>query len=185
MKGSGQRRRGARQRMGATLPAMATIGFIALAGCAPQPQVHVNAMTAPAANFAALSTWAWAPNAGEPVAQSVAGQYISSAIASQLAAKGYRQVQGGNPDFLMDYRVVLRPEASLEGFGGGSPGGGTLQTIHYTRGMLLASATSPVTGNALWQAVASTVIEPDSVGSQDAERINSAVAKMLESFPAH
>jgi hypothetical protein len=55
--------------------------------------------------------------------------------------------------------VILRPEASLEGFGGGW-GGDSLQTVHFTRGMLLVAATDPATGNALWQGMSSTVIGP-------------------------
>jgi Domain of unknown function (DUF4136) len=158
---------------------VAALVAVTVVGCAPP--VRVNTMMAPAASFANRGTWSWRPFAGGPIGRSVAGQYIQAAVAQQLAAKGYQMATDGAPGFLMDFHVVLRPEASLEGFGGW---GGSLQTIHYTRGMLLVSATDPASGNALWQGVASTVIEPVGGGTQDVEQINSAVAKMFESFPA-
>jgi hypothetical protein len=165
----------------------ARIGMAALVagalaiGCAAP--VRVNTMAAPGASFANRPTWAWNETAGGEVARSVAGQYIQQAVAQQLAAKGYQMAAVGQASFWMDYRVVLRQEASLEGFGGGW-GGGSLQTVHYTRGTMLIAATDPATGNALWQGVASTVIDPDGASAADGARINEVVAKTLQSFPA-
>lgn len=170
-------RRGTAVRIGM---AALVAGVLAIGCAAP---VRVNTMTAPNASFANRPTWAWNETAGGEVARSVAGQYIQQAVAQQLAAKGYQMASGGQASFWMDYRVMLRQEASLEGFGGGW-GGGSLQTVHYTRGNLLVGATDPATGNALWQGVASTVIDPDGSQAGDAERINDAVAKLMQTFPA-
>lgn len=150
-------------------------------GCAPP--IRVNTMASPTANFAGRSTWAWRPAAGGEVGNSVVGQVIEQDIAQQLAAKGYQQVEGGSPAFFMDYRVILRQEASLEGFGGGW-GGGTLQTVHFTRGMLVVSASDPATDQAIWQGSASTVIDPDGGGSQATEQIGDSVTKLFQTFPA-
>ena len=150
-------------------------------GCAPP--IRVNTMTSPTASFAGRATWAWRPAVGGPIGNSVVGQYIQQDIAQQLAAKGYQQAFDGTPGFFVDYRVILRPEASLEGFGGGW-GGGTLQTIHFTRGMLVVSASDPATDQAIWQGSASTVIDPDGGGSQATQQIDDAVTKMFQSFPA-
>jgi hypothetical protein len=160
--------------------ASAVVAAALLAASCAAP-IRANSMLAPDANLPSRATYAWGAQPGGELGASVIGQYVQSAVSQQLAAKGYRLAASGSPGFVVDYRMVARPEASLEGFGGW---GGGIQTIHYTKGMLIVSATDPATNQALWQAYASTIIDPTAPQADATARVDEAVAKMFQSFPA-
>jgi hypothetical protein len=164
----------------AALRAAAVAALLATACSAP---IQTNSMVAPNANLPARATYAWQEPAGGPLGASVIAQYVKAAVNQQLAAKGYQPAGMGAPGFLMDFRMMAREQASLEGFGGGF-GGGTLDTIHYTKGTLIVGARDPASGQALWQGYASTIVDPEQPQADATKRIDEAVAKMFESFPA-
>jgi Domain of unknown function (DUF4136) len=178
-----------------------------LAGCSTtQPQkIETGSELSKGAKLAGLTTFRFLPNRVMAQAEAVSNtpywyNQIGIAVAKNLSAKGYRQVENGKSDFLVAYSVVLKRAAesvttmsnyaqydlspsqhaktNLSKFNGPkAPGEGPI-------GYVIIDFLDPASRQLLWRGWAKTGI----TGGQDPDRLNAiisaAVDRILETLPA-
>lgn len=181
--------------------------FSFFAGCSTtQPQkMDSGSELSKGAKLAGLTTFRFLPNRVMAQAEAVSNtsywyNQIGRAVAKNLLAKGYRQVENGKSDFLVAYSVVLKRSAqsvttmsnysqydlspsqhaktSLSKFNGPkAPGEGPI-------GFVIIDLLNPGSHELLWRGWAKT----DLTGGQDPNRLNAiisaAVDRILETLPA-
>jgi hypothetical protein len=187
------------------LLSFACFGF--LAGCSTmQPQkIESGSELSKGAKLAGLTTFRFLPNPVMVQAEAVSNtpywySQIGKAVAKNLSAKGYRQVENGKSDLLVAYSVVLKRTAqtvttmsnysgydlspaqhaktNLSRFNGPkAPGEGPV-------GFVIIDLLDPASRQLLWRGWAKT----DLTGGQDPNRLNeiitAAVDRILETLPA-
>ena len=165
---------------------------LASSGCS---QFEVRSKQDPGASFAGLKTFAWLPaSEAQPADQRVnddaVDRRIRAATERDLQEKGYQPAGAGRPDFLLNYRLARSSDdAVLTGQGkyannlwGGWPG------IHATydshdEGTLYLAAVNPDTKRMLWVGAAHGRLLPHISWERRAKRVDTAVEKILASFP--
>ena len=178
-----------------------------LAGCSTtEPQkIETGSELTKGAKLAGLTTFRFLPNRVMAQAEAVSNtpywySQIGIAVAKNLSAKGYRQVENGKSDFLVAYSVVLKRAAesvttmsnyaqydlspsqhaktNLSKFNGPkAPGEGPI-------GYVIIDFLDPASRQLLWRGWAKTGL----TGGQDSDRLNAiisaAVDRILETLPA-
>ena len=181
--------------------------FSFLAGCSTtQPQkIESGSELSKGVKLAGLTTFRFLPNRVMAQAEAVSNtpywySQIGIAVAKNLSAKGYRQVENGKSDFLVAYHVVLKrsgqtvttisnyseydlspaqhAKTSLSKFNGPkAPGEGPI-------GFVIIDFLNPANRQLLWRGWAKTGL----TGGQDPNRLNqiisAAVDRILDALPA-
>jgi hypothetical protein len=186
------RRVGTRSNLSALIPVFL---FIMLAGgCTTLP---VDVDYDPSISFSGLRTFAFIP---DPPAQSPAAQLhnglvdgrVSRAIRQQLKARGFEEVAADEANFLVSHHIGTERGFEVR----------TVQTAHhysrrhwatsgvphtsvheYERGTLLIDILLPAERTLVWRGSASARLRERSNAAQREQRINDAVARILERFP--
>ena len=166
---------------------------LAIAGCS---QFDIRTRQDPSANFASLRTFAWLPrDQAEPADQRVLDpaidRRIRAAAEADLQAKGYRPAGTAPADFLLNYRFSTSPDDALHGNRGASYAGGLwggwngADAVYesYDVGTLYLAALDPRTKQMFWVGAACGRRLQNISYERRAERADTAVAKILESFP--
>jgi len=173
-----------------------------LVGCATP--VNVEATHDPSADFAGLRTYAWmAPaDSGDPrINEERIASLVPPIVDQQMAAKGYRRIESGQPDFRLRYYVLLQvtrtmTNASRE-FGQDSDQIWTSDYAprldaremyepygrEYETGQLVLEVHDPKTGEPIWRGFAWTEIDPNNSESKSKSTILRAIEKLLKKFP--
>ena len=169
--------------------------FIVLAGgCTTLP---VSVDYDPDVSFSELRTFAFIP---DPPVQSPAAQLhnglvdrrVSRAIRQQLKARGFEEVATDEANFLVSHHIGTERGFEVR----------TIQTAHhysrrhwstsgvphtsvieYERGTLLIDILLPAERTLVWSGSASARLRERSSPAQREQRINDAVARVLERFP--
>jgi Domain of unknown function (DUF4136) len=178
-----------------------------LVGCSTmQPQkIESGSELSKGVKLAGLTTFRFLPNRVMAQAEAVSNtphwyDQIGIAVAKNLTAKGYRQVENGNSDFLVAYHVVLKrtgqtvttisnyaeydlspaqhAKTNLSKFNGPkAPGEGPI-------GYVIIDFLNPASHQLLWRGWAKTGL----TGGQDPNRltqlISAAVDRILDAVPA-
>jgi len=175
-----------------------------LLGCeSPGGQVSVLTGNTPLAG----STYAWAPGAqpgsGDPrVDNDIIRERIRTAIDTNLAAKGYSQVDPAKAKLLVSYHVGLqnKTDYSATSMGGprgvacgirgciggygwgmyGAPVDVDVRSINYVEGAVILDLTDAASGKLAWRATSQKRID-EKDGTQDG--LNAIVADMVKSLP--
>jgi hypothetical protein len=168
---------------------------LALAGCA---SVHVTSDFDDTVDFSRLHAYVWAPQekpADPVVADTLVENRIRNAVDRELAAKGYRRVDGAPPDFVVDFATAMRERVDYHswpswcwghyhyGYGWGYGYHGwhdRVDVIQYVQGTLLVGMLDPTTNQLLWRGKATEIVD-DKSGSE--ARIDEAVKLLLADFP--
>lgn len=182
-------------RLNRVLAALLT-AVLAGAGCS---SMQITSDHAPAVDFQSLSRYGWLPDprpkTGDPrLDSSLLDQRVRRAVDAQLAARGYPEVSADEADFLVTYHAALESKLDVDtiyrtygyGYGWGRGyGPAEVDTVvrQYEQGTLLLDFVDPKTRKLIWRGSASAEITPDSTPEKRQERINEAVARMLERFP--
>lgn len=173
------------------LPLLFACSLLLLAaGCATSLEVDYD--YDPGADFSKLRTFGWLPRNPDPPAQQLRVKRIQSAVNSQLQAKGLKPAD--TPDFLIGMQVSGRTtESGSVGVGASvgipvgrgtiSVGGGRRKPIEKTEGTLILDFVSPTDRSLLWHGSATGTVHPDATPEEQEQRINQAVAEMLQNFP--
>jgi hypothetical protein len=172
-------------------PTLALVTVALLLGCSP---TSVKTKSAPIVGVAGFHTYDWGTPAPVVVAEedrerdaAVLEYTIRDAVDRQLAAKGYRRVEGGTqPDFLVDFGVRLE-EKSTDSFGqyiqyrdlGGKQGMGSAFVFGYEQGTLAIEVTNAHTNQRAWSGSARAVLDD----GQDVVKLDASVARILADFP--
>jgi hypothetical protein len=171
---------------------LSALGSLLLAvGCAT---LDVDTDYDPAVDFSALRTFDWFPGPDAPdETLTLTLKRLRSAVTSQLQAKGLSPASD-RPDFLIRVTVSDRmSEAGDVGVGAsvGLPIGGGLFSLGTGRSAPARKRESTVTldfvapndSTPLWHGSATETVDTEALPPEQVERINRAVAKMLEHFP--
>ena len=188
------------------LLAAAAATCLTMAGCeSPGGKVSVLSGQAPLAG----STYAWAPDgqpgAGDPrVDNDIIRERIRTAVDTNLAAKGYRQVSPGEAKLLVAYHVGLQNKTDYSATSTGPPGGGMacgrrgcirgygwgmygapmdvdVRAINYVEGALMLDLIDTASGKLAWRATSQKRVD-EKDGAQDG--LNAMVADMIKTLPA-
>jgi hypothetical protein len=178
---------------------------VALAGCeSPGGKVSVLQGQTPIAG----STYAWAPNAqpgsGDArVDNDIIRERIKTAIDTNLAAKGYRQVAPSQAKVLVAYHIGLQNRTDYSASSMGPPGGVAcgrrgciggygwgmygapmdvdVRSINYVEGSLMLDLIDTASGKLAWRATSQKRVDEKDV-NQDG--LNAVVADMIKTLPA-
>lgn len=180
----------------------ATAAAVLTACSAPR---RVDTEVAPAADFSSRRTFAWQesqasydPQPDQSDVEAVK-RTIRETVVEQLALKGFREVQGAKPDFLVSFHLVVttvmtEPELCVRRhmifeYSVSTPaleeievceGRSTLGARTLRQGTLVVFVVDPSTHNLLWQGavVGAAVSRRD-----NADSLRGAVTRMLAEFP--
>ena len=162
-------------------------------GCA---QVTIRTDRNPAADFAGYRTFAWMPIAAAPPADQDAGSRglenrIYSAVEGELQRRGYTPAASSAADLLVTFRIL-----KADGFNDADipyaaqwHRGAYVAALHassdtYVRGTLIVDAVDRTQNLLVWRGSASARLLPHTSYEKKVERVESAVAQILETFPA-
>jgi len=165
--------------------------------------VRTNYM--PETDWSKYRTYAWVdevqglPNVGGHPDQILDTQ-VKQAIDSQMAAKGFTKLaDGGKPDLLVGYQLMIDREKQINGFGdswggwggwggGGGPWGGGFGTFsadtstNYV-GTFVVGMYDPAAKKLVWVGGAQHAVEPGKKPEKNQERLNRGAQKLLKDFP--
>jgi Domain of unknown function (DUF4136) len=162
--------------------------------------VRTNYM--PGTDFSRYHTYTWVdevqgvPSVGGHPDQILDAQ-VKQAIDSQMAAKGFTKVaDGGKPDLLLGYQLMIDREKVVNGFGdswggwggwgprgGGSFGSFSANTSTINIGTFIIGMYDPAVEKLVWIGGAQHAIEPSKKPEKNQERLNKGAQKLLKEFP--
>lgn len=159
-------------------------------------------------NFRPYRTFAWAPEppqkSGDVLIESpFMDRRIRNAIETTLVSKGYPKADGGRPDFLVTYQLVVKTQVEIDTVGPafgwglypypygywGYPypywGGIDYTTFinQYEVGTLLVDFTDAKTHQLFWRGIGSRRVSQQSTPEKSTERINRTVREILAQYP--
>ena len=157
-------------------------------------------------NFKPYRTFAWAPEptqkSGDVLIDSpFMDRRIRNAIETTLESKGYPKADGGRPDFLVTYQLVVKTQVEVDTVGPafgwgiypygywGYPypywGGIDYTTFinQYEVGTLIVDFTDAKTHQLIWRGIGSRRISQQSTPEKSTERVNRTVGEILAQYP--
>lgn len=164
----------------------------ALAGCT---SISVYVEHDPAEAFAGLNSYQWATPtrtvAGDPHTDDpILDARIRYIVDAEFAARGYRMLADGAPDFLVGYHASTREKTqvwALDDYYGYSRysryGRGRSTVYTYEEGALILDISTADTHRLIWRAWARAVVDPGDTQQQRDRVLADAVRKMLDKFP--
>jgi hypothetical protein len=190
--------------MAQALLAAAIAACLPLVGCeSPGGQVSVLTGNTPLAG----STYAWAPDGqpgtGDPrVDNDIIRERIKTAVDTNLAAKGYSQVDPAQAKLLVSYHIGLQNKTDYSATSMGGPGGVAcgvrgciggygwgmygaprdvdIRSINYVEGAVMLDLVDAGSGKLAWRATSQKRIDQKD-GTQDG--LNAIVADMVKTLP--
>ena len=159
----------------------------------------------PGTDFAKYHTYAWVDEVqgvptlgGRP--DQILDTQVKQAIDAQMAAKGLtKAADGGRPDLLLGYQLIIDPEKQINGFadswggwggwggwapsGGGSFGSFSANTSTNYIGTFVVGMYDPAAKRLVWIGGAQHAIEPSKKPEKNQERLNKGAQKLLKDFP--
>lgn len=182
----------------------ALLTLLASVSCTAPRRVETE--TAPAANFSSRHTFAWQGPAAsydpQPAQADVeveeVKRTIRDTVVEQLSLKGFREVQGAQPDFLVSFHLVVtvmtEPDLCVRrhvifNYPGAPPPLKEVKVcdadpmVHgptRRQGTLVVFVVDPETRNLLWQGA---VVGADVSRRNNVEPLRAAVTQMLAEFP--
>jgi len=152
-------------------------------------------------DFSKYKTYKWVPIKGADLPDELTQKALTSAIDTELAAKGMTKTDSDNADVLVGYQTALGQEKEYTsyntgwgygpGWGGGwyGYGGGMSSTTTYGStstvyvGQLDVSMYDPAAKQLVWRGVATKTLEPKAKPEKKQKNITKAVAKLLKKYP--
>ncbi len=156
-------------------------------------------------NFEGLKTYAWRLDGANPVrilensldkpeeVRKNLEPVILAAVDGELAKKGLKRIESGQPDFYLDYYLLVGPntESQYHGqFVGAVPAWGlpdfamsTSALKVFEQGSLVVDIVSIAQKHTVWRAKAAAEIDRRRMPTERAGVINEAARKMFEKFP--
>jgi Domain of unknown function (DUF4136) len=176
---------------------------LALVACSLTYAQDVRTNYMPGTDFSKYHTYAWVDEVqGVPVVggrpDQILDAQVKQAIDSQLPAKGFtKAADGGKPDLLLGYQLMIDREKQINGFGDGwggwagwgGPWGGnsfgsfSANTVTNYVGTFVIGMYDPATRKLVWIGGAQHAIEPSKKPEKNQERLNKGAQKLLKNFP--
>jgi len=138
-------------------------------------------------DFTKLKTYAWARAVGQPEASPLVLERIRAAVDAELGKRGYTRV-GKEADFLVATFAGRQSRIQVTdwGYRYGPPGywyHGGIDVYQYEEGTLILDVVDGKSKRLVWRGTATSTIDPSATPEKRTEKINAAVAKVLERFP--
>jgi len=152
-------------------------------------------------DFSKYKTYKWVPIKGADLPDELTQKALTSAIDTELAAKGMTKTDSDNADVLVGYQTARGQEKEYTsyntgwgygpGWGGGwyGYGGGMSSTTTYGStstvyvGQLDVSMYDPAAKQLVWRGVATKTLDPKAKPEKKQKNITKAVAKLLKKYP--
>jgi hypothetical protein len=151
-------------------------------------------------DFSKYKTYKWVAIKGAEMPDELTQKALTSAIDTQLAAKGLTKTDSENADLYIGYQTALGQEKEFTsyntgwgygpGWGGGWYGyGGMSTTTTYGStstvyiGQLDLSMYDPAAKQLVWRGTASRTLDPKAKPEKKQKNINKAVEKLLKKYP--
>ena len=167
--------------------------------------ISVDQDFSPGANFSALTSWDWMPEAdrevgGDPRADNpLLDQRIRAAIETQMQAKGFRKVDAGEANLRVGYYLIMENRVDYETvnnyYGGGwgyrgvygrygpAMGSSTTYAREYTDGTIIIDFFDVASRELVWRGSAEGRVRETADPQERIARANEAILKILEQFP--
>ncbi len=180
-----------------TPPSIAFVSLLLLCACASKPEVRSN--TAPAANLSAYRTYAFVPNPGTDrggISTPLTG-YFKEAIRREMDARGYRFVESGDADLLINFNANARENVDLRStpaptygyygyrggmYGGFGYGGSEVETVRYKVGTANIDLVDAARKQLVWEGIIEGRLN-DKVMKDPQTAVNKAVSEMFLKYP--
>ena len=151
-------------------------------------------------DFSKYKTYKWVDIKGAEMPDELTQKALTSAIDTQLGAKGLTKTDSDNADLYIGYQTALGQEKEFTsyntgwgygpGWGGGWYGyGGMSTTTTYGStstvyvGQLDLSMYDPAAKQLVWRGTASKTLDPKAKPEKKQKNINKAVEKLLKKYP--
>jgi Domain of unknown function (DUF4136) len=191
-----QKSRNRTARLGAAL-------VLALVACSVTYAQDVRTNYMPGTDFSKYHSYAWVDDVrGVPAVgghpDQILDAQVKQAIDSQMATKGLTKVaDGGKPDLLLGYQLMIDREKQINGFGdswggwggwGGPWGGNSFGSFSASTstnyvGTFVIGMYDPAARKLVWIGGAQHAIEPSKKPEKNQERLNKGAQKLLKDFP--
>ena len=182
------------------------IAISLLVGCGSS--MHVQTATVPDTDLSGYATWAFVPGmpktTGDPrVDNTAVVGFIRSAVATELAAKGYVRADSGAPDFFVNHHAALQDKldvATLNDYYDYNYYGSSANLWGYMRpyghsqavsgvseisvGSLVLDVLDGETNEIVWRGFAEAELSREEASNGDGSRISEAVQRMFKEFPS-
>lgn len=179
------------------------VSLLALVACTVIYAQDVRTNYMPGTDWAKYRTYEWidevrgVPNVGVRPDQILDAQ-VKQAIDAQMAAKGLTKVaDGGKPDLLLGYQLMIDREKQVNGiadtWGGGWGGFGpwgrggfdafSANTSTNYVGTFVVGMYDPATKKLVWIGAAQHALEPSKKPEKNQEKLNKGAQKLLKDFP--
>jgi hypothetical protein len=167
--------------------------------------VTVNQDFNPSTNFSSLTTWDWIPEGNRQGDETRTGnplvdQRVRDAIENQMAAKGFRKVDSGDPSFRVGYHLILDDRVDYQTvntyYGGGwgyrgvygrygGPGYGASRTYatEYTMGTIIIDFFDVGSKELVWRGSGEGKVHESTTPQERQQRAGDAVRLILDQFP--
>jgi hypothetical protein len=176
---------------------------LALVACSVTYAQDVRTNYMPGTDFSKYRSYAWVDEVqGVPAVgghpDQILDAQVKQAIDSQMAAKGLTKVaDGGKPDLLLGYQLMIDREKQINGFGdswggwggwGGPWGGNSFGTFSGSTstnyvGTFVIGMYDLAARKLVWIGGAQHAIEPSKKPEKNQERLNKGAQKLLKGFP--
>jgi hypothetical protein len=148
--------------------------------------VAYNAM--PGTDFSKFKTYKWVAIEGAQHPDQIIEQQIKQALDTQLAAKGFKKMDGDAADLFVGYQVAVTQEREWNAYGGGmgwrvGGGMGTATSSTINIGTLGVDVYDPTAKQLVWRGTATKTLDPRASPQKRQDNINKAATKLLKNFP--
>lgn len=167
--------------------------LLAFVGCSA---VSVSTDYDPGTDFNKYKTYKWG-TANDPNDALMKNQLVLDrvyeAIDNSLGAKGFAKTDS-NPDFVVYPHAGTKEKTDVESWGYGYGGwwgagpyrgypGGNIDVTQYTEGSLFIDVVDMSDNKLVWRGIGTGVVDAPSSPEAGTQKINDAVAKILQDFP--
>jgi hypothetical protein len=175
------------------------IAALSLAVSACGSGIETNSDWDPTANFAAYQQYAWIEGAYTSGAGDLVDARLQAAIEANLNANGLRKAtRAADADLGVGFQFTTQDRTTLQtvssgwpggyyggyGYGGWGGGSSTTYATNYTDGSLIIGLFDLESKSMVWQGVGTKTLSEGNDSPEEAtQKINEAVAKIMESYP--
>ena len=176
----------------------ATLGLLAACSSGPTIRSHVD----PAANLASYGTFMFAEKTGtdRPDYKTPITSYFKEAIRREMEARGYRYVEGGPADLLINFNANAREQVDVRttpgstfgygygyyGYRGGLYGAAAfppeVETVRYKTGTANVDVVDLSRKQAVWEGIAEARLT-DKMMKDPRTAISNVITEMFAQYP--
>ena len=172
---------------------------LVLAACETGPKIRSN--TDPSANFQAYKTYAFAPTLGTDRGgvQTPLTSYFKESVRREMDARGFRYVEDGNADLLVNFSANARENVDLRStaapsygyygyrggyYGGwaGYGGGSEVETVRYKVGTANIDLVDAHRKQLVWEGIVEGKLT-DKAMKDPRTAVSNVVTEMFKQFP--